>query len=81
MTPTPPEEPLAARLDRLEAMVLGLRDHLERLSDQLGQPLRSQERALRRVEDTLDQVRSQLPLRPTRLPPPVRLEPPVEEPS
>lgn len=60
---------------------MGVMDHLERLSEQLGHPLRIQERTLRRLEDTLDEVRGVLPRKPTRLPPPVRLEPPVEEPS
>ena len=75
------EESVEARLDRLEAMVLGVMDHLERLSEQLGQTLRVQERVLHRIEAGLVEVRSQLPRKPGRLPPPVRLEPPVEEPS
>ncbi|MDX2011267.1 MAG: hypothetical protein SFW67_13795 [Myxococcaceae bacterium] len=75
------EESVEARLDRLEAMVLSVMDHLERLSEQLGQTLRVQERTLHRIEDGLSEVRSQLPRKPSRLPPPVRLEPPVEEPS
>jgi hypothetical protein len=70
-----------ARLDRLEAMLLGLADQLERLGEQLQQPLRVQERAMRRLEDALEELRAQVPRRSTRLPPPVRLEPPVEEPS
>jgi cob(I)alamin adenosyltransferase len=79
--PATPQETMDERLDRLEAMLLGLTDQLERLGEQLQQPLRVQERALRRLEDAVDDLREQMPRRSTRLPPPVRLEPPVEEPS
>jgi hypothetical protein len=77
----PTEESVDVRLDRLEAMVLGVMDQLERLTEHLAQSHRVEERALRRLEDGLEEIRSQLPRKPTRLPPPVRLEPPVEEPS
>ncbi len=68
------------RLDRLEAMLVGLGDQLERLSEQLQLPLSLQARTLRRLEDSLDTVKDELSrVVAPRLPPPIRLERPAEE--
>lgn len=60
------------RLDRLEAMLIELRDQVERLSRELPVHLRLNERRLRRLEARLD-------ANPPALPAPLALEPAVEE--
>jgi hypothetical protein len=62
------------RLDRLEAMLVGLVDQVERLSEQLVVPLCLQERALRALAQSVDELRRGV----DALPPPPRLEAPAE---
>ena len=47
-------ETMEERLDRLEAMLVGVADRLDRLSDAVTVPLCLQERSLRRLERALD---------------------------
>lgn len=68
-------ETMEARLDRLEAMLVGLVDSVEQLKDQVVVPLCLQERALRRLEQAVDELRVRSP----HLPPPPRLETPAED--
>lgn len=68
-------ETMDARLDRLEAMLVGLVDQVERLKDQVVVPLCLQEATLRRVEQAVDELRTTK----VRLPPPPRLETPAED--
>jgi uncharacterized coiled-coil protein SlyX len=49
-------ETMEERLDRLEAMLVGVADRLDRLSDAVTVPLCLQERSLRRLERTLDSL-------------------------
>lgn len=63
-------ETMEQRLDRLEAMLVGVADRLDRLSDAVTVPLCLQERSLRRLERALDSLND------------VRVaEPPVERPA
>lgn len=68
-------ETMEARFDRLEAMLVGLVDQVERLKDQVVVPLCLQERTLRRLEQAVDELRAT----PLQLPPPPRLENPAED--
>lgn len=68
-------ETMEARLDRLEAMLVGLVDQVEQLKDQVVVPLCLQERTLRRLEQAVDELRTTR----IRLPPPPRLENPAED--
>lgn len=68
-------ETMEARLDRLEAMLVGLVDQVERLKDQVVVPLCLQEATLRRLEQSVDELR----MTRVRLPPPPRLETPAED--
>lgn len=49
-------ETMEERLDRLEAMLVGVADRLDRLSDAVTVPLCLQERSLRRLERALDSL-------------------------
>ena len=49
-------ETVDERLDRLEAMLIGVADRLDRLSDEVTVPLCLQERALRRLERALESL-------------------------
>lgn len=54
--PTTTRETMEERLDRLEAMLVGVADRLDRLSDAVTVPLCLQERSLRRLERALDSL-------------------------
>ena len=51
-------ETMEERLDRLEAMLVGVADRLDRLSDAVTVPLCLQERSLRRLARSLDSLQS-----------------------
>ncbi|MDP1920947.1 MAG: hypothetical protein Q8L14_32200 [Myxococcales bacterium] len=53
---TTTRETMEERLDRLEAMLVGVADRLDRLSDAVTVPLCLQERSLRRLERALDSL-------------------------
>jgi hypothetical protein len=55
-------ETLEQRLDRLEALLVGVADRLDRFSDALIVPLCLQERSLRRLERTLGLIHEASPL-------------------
>ncbi len=50
------KETMEERLDRLEAMLVGVADRLERVSDAVIVPLCLQERSLRRLARALDSL-------------------------
>lgn len=56
-------ETMQERLDRLEAMLVGLVDSVEQLKDQVVVPLCLQERTLRRLEQAVDELRTTPPRR------------------